>query len=94
MREVAWRIRIEVCDQGHGIPAAERVAIWEPYFRGSRAGAAAVGGSGIELAIVKEAVEAAGRGAGRGCAPEGALFVVGSPPCTRGSLPHHVPVAT
>jgi signal transduction histidine kinase len=47
-------LRVEDC--GPGVPAGERQAIWEPYFRGARAGEAAVGGSGIGLAIVKDAV--------------------------------------
>ena len=46
------RLRVE--DQGPGIPADERAAVWTPYFRG--AAARAVGGSGIGLAIVEEAV--------------------------------------
>ncbi|MFN8653406.1 MAG: HAMP domain-containing sensor histidine kinase [Gemmatimonadales bacterium] len=96
VREVAGRIRIEVCDQGHGIPAAERVAIWEPYFRGSRAEAAAVGGSGIGLAIVKEAVEAmAGEVRVEDAPGGGALFVVEFPALhARVSPTPHIPVAT
>ncbi len=46
--------RLQVEDQGPGIPPEERAAVWEPYVRG--AGAGAVGGSGIGLAIVEEVV--------------------------------------
>jgi signal transduction histidine kinase len=48
--------RLRISDQGPGVPEAEREAIWEPYFRGASAERAAVGGSGIGLAIVREAV--------------------------------------
>jgi signal transduction histidine kinase len=47
--------RLEVIDQGPGVPESEREAIWEPYYRGASAERAAVGGSGIGLAIVRDA---------------------------------------
>jgi signal transduction histidine kinase len=48
--------RVTVADQGPGIPAKEREAIWTPFFRGDTAGAQGTGGSGIGLAIVKDIV--------------------------------------
>jgi signal transduction histidine kinase len=72
-------LRLGVADQGPGVPASEREAIWEPFARGSSAGAAA--GSGIGLSVVREIatqhggkawVESADRG-------RGARFVVEIP---------------
>ena len=48
--------RVTVTDEGPGIPAREREAIWTPFFRGNAAAAQAAGGSGIGLAIVKDIV--------------------------------------
>ena len=45
--------RVTVIDEGPGVPAKEREAIWTPFFRGQAAAAQAAGGSGIGLAIVK-----------------------------------------
>jgi signal transduction histidine kinase len=46
------KFEIVVEDQGPGIAQAERLAIWEPYYRGMR-GPNAVKGSGLGLAVVK-----------------------------------------
>jgi signal transduction histidine kinase len=48
--------RVTVTDEGPGIPAREREAIWTPFFRGNSASAQGAGGSGIGLAIVKDLV--------------------------------------
>jgi signal transduction histidine kinase len=48
--------RVTVTDEGPGVPAREREAIWTPFFRGHAAGAQGAGGSGIGLAIVKDLV--------------------------------------
>jgi signal transduction histidine kinase len=53
---VGDRLRIEVDDEGPGIPPAERERIWEPYRRLSREVERATGGSGIGLAVVQELV--------------------------------------
>ena len=50
-------IRLSVEDEGPGVPAAERERVWEPFYRGRANGARAVGGSGIGLAVVRDAVE-------------------------------------
>ncbi len=50
-------ISIEVRDRGPGIPAAERVAVFEPFRRGTRARGH---GAGLGLATVRAAVEAHG----------------------------------
>jgi signal transduction histidine kinase len=52
------RARIEVEDGGPGVPAGERLRIWEPFVR--LRPDAAVPGSGIGLAVVRELVAAHG----------------------------------
>ncbi len=46
-------MRIEVEDEGNGIPLDERRAVWEPFVRGTNAHAGS--GSGIGLALVLQA---------------------------------------
>ena len=54
-------VRIEVQDEGPGIPPHEQARVWEKLFRGSGvAGLNVVRGSGIGLAVVKALVEAQG----------------------------------
>jgi signal transduction histidine kinase len=48
--------RITVTDEGPGVAAREREAIWTPFFRGNAASAQGAGGSGIGLAIVRDLV--------------------------------------
>jgi signal transduction histidine kinase len=63
--QVAWRrkesrVAIEVKDEGLGIAAAERKAIFGKFIRGSAAAQANVKGSGVGLAMVRHIVEAHG----------------------------------
>jgi signal transduction histidine kinase len=51
-------VEIAVSDEGPGIPAEDREAIFERFFRGANRGE--VEGSGLGLAIAKRAVERAG----------------------------------
>jgi two-component system sensor histidine kinase GlrK len=53
-------VELTVCDQGSGIPVAERSRVFEPFFQGARQPASAVRGSGLGLSIVREALRAAG----------------------------------
>jgi signal transduction histidine kinase len=53
----AW---IEVCDDGPGVPAAERARVFERFVRLDDARAREDGGSGLGLAIVGELVAASG----------------------------------
>jgi signal transduction histidine kinase len=80
------RARIEVEDEGPGIPSAERARIWEPFVR-LRPGSA-VPGSGIGLAVVRELVAAHG-GECRvtATARTGARFIVELPDATRSDGP-------
>lgn len=73
------RVRIAVEDQGPGIPAAERARIWEPYRRLERDVSAAVGGSGIGLAVVQELARLHGGDIRIEDAPAGTRFVIELP---------------
>lgn len=53
----AW---IEVCDDGPGVPPAERTRVFERFVRLDDARAREDGGSGLGLAIVRELVAASG----------------------------------
>lgn len=53
-------VAIAVRDEGVGIPAAQREAIFRKFIRGSAAGALGAKGTGIGLAMVKHIVEAHG----------------------------------
>ena len=50
-------VRLSVSDEGPGVPPGERDRIWEPFYRGRANGSRAVGGSGIGLAVVRDAVD-------------------------------------
>ena len=55
-------VAVWVCDQGDGIPQAERPRIFEPFFQGARQPASTIKGSGLGLSIVREYLLAAGGG--------------------------------
>ena len=63
-------VALWVCDQGDGIPAAERGSVFEPFFQGARQPASTIKGSGLGLSIVRESLLAAG----------GSVDVVDCPP--------------
>ena len=50
-------MRIEIEDQGAGIPIEDRHRIWERFWRGESARRAGVTGTGVGLAIVKDLVQ-------------------------------------
>jgi len=73
-------VAVWVCDQGEGIPEAERDHVFEPFFQGARQPATTIKGSGLGLSIVRESLLAAG----------GSVEVVDCPPwstCFRLSWP-------
>ena len=75
---VGGEVRIAVADEGSGVPAREREAIWLPFRRGAAAGAE--GGSGIGLTVVRSTVEqAGGRAWVESAEGGGARFVVALP---------------
>lgn len=51
-------VRIEVADRGAGIPANEIGQIFDPFYRGSKAVADQIHGTGLGLSLVKRIVEA------------------------------------
>ena len=56
----AGGIRIDVDDEGPGVPPEERARIFEPFRRGTRAVGTVVVGSGIGLAVVRQILAAHG----------------------------------
>ena len=50
----AGEVRIEITDEGPGIPKADQERIWRPYQRGSTTGGTA--GSGVGLSVVHDVV--------------------------------------
>lgn len=50
--------RIEVADQGPGIPESERDRVWGAFYRLSKEQQTAISGTGIGLAVVRQLVEA------------------------------------
>jgi signal transduction histidine kinase len=82
--------RMEVEDDGPGVPARDRLRVWEPFVRLSPEGT--VPGSGIGLAVVRELVAAHGGECRVDPAPSGgARFVVELPNATRVGTDHAQP---
>jgi signal transduction histidine kinase len=71
--------RVEVLDQGPGIPVSEREAIFQPFRRGRAAASSGAGGSGIGLTIVREIVTAHGGSVVVADSSSGARIVVELP---------------
>jgi len=70
-------VEISVTDRGPGIPAEEQKQIFEPFFRGRRAVADQVHGTGLGLDLVRRIVEAHGGTIRVQSAPgAGAAFIV------------------
>ena len=59
-REAEGGVVVEVIDSGPGVPAIEREAVFESFFRGRAKAGGRVEGSGLGLAIAREYVEAHG----------------------------------
>ena len=72
----AGMVRVEVADQGPGIPPKEQPRVWEKFYRGSSTAALnRARGAGIGLAVVKALVEAQGGRVGLTSVPgRGACF--------------------
>jgi len=60
VRRSGDRVLVRVVDKGPGIAASERERIFEPFYRGPKAGREPWAGSGLGLAIAKGFVEANG----------------------------------
>ncbi|MCS7171863.1 MAG: HAMP domain-containing histidine kinase [Armatimonadetes bacterium] len=76
----AQGIRIELEDEGPGVPPGDLPYIFEPFYRADRSRSRETGGSGLGLAVVRRLVESHGgevRAENR--VPRGARFVVELP---------------
>lgn len=82
LRRRGPRVEVLCVDQGPGVAPGEGERIFEPFFRGSRQPSREAGGSGVGLAMVREAVEAHGGRIGLLSEGPGARFQV--------ELPHGV----
>jgi signal transduction histidine kinase len=58
--EVGERVRVEVADSGPGIPPGDLKKVFEDFYRAENAMTAAVGGTGIGLAMVRRFVQLLG----------------------------------
>ena len=73
-------IEIAIDDEGPGIPDEEREHVWDGYYRLDRERDAAIAGTGIGLAVVKDIVDRHGGHVRIGSSPTGgARFVVELP---------------
>lgn len=70
------RVDLVVDDEGPGIPPRERERVWEPFVRLGGSGSGQESGSGIGLAVVRDAVEGMGGRAWIEEAPGGGTRVV------------------
>lgn len=73
--EEAGRVRLTVCDDGPGIPAADHDRIFEPFHTSRRA----EGGSGLGLSIARSLLAACGGTIASVPAREGARFEIALP---------------
>ncbi|GAC1414987.1 MAG: hypothetical protein NVSMB5_03640 [Candidatus Velthaea sp.] len=74
VRQAANAVEIAVSDDGPGIAAEEREAVFDRFYRGANRGE--VEGSGLGLAIAKRALERAGGTLALGPATAGTTFVL------------------
>jgi len=72
LTRAANQVRLAVTDDGPGLAADEREAVFERFARGSQA---KPGGSGLGLALVRESSRAAGGDAIAGASPTGGLQI-------------------
>lgn len=74
------RLRIEVADNGPGVPPEERPRLFEPFYRSDKGRSREMGGTGLGLSIVRNLLDNMGGQVGiEGVEPHGALFWVELP---------------
>jgi two-component system, OmpR family, sensor histidine kinase KdpD len=89
IRRTGSRVLVRVVDRGPGIEPSHRERIFEPFYRGPRAGSEPWTGSGLGLAIAKGFIEANGGAISVDSLPgQGTSFVVTLP--VSGSVPVEV----
>lgn len=71
LRRETDAIRVDIDDDGPGVPEAERLDVFEPFLRLEASRNRDTGGSGLGLAIVKQIAEAHGGGVAIGSSPMG-----------------------
>lgn len=87
-------IRLQIDDEGPGVPAEERARIWEPFYRLDRATERRVPGTGIGLAVVRGLVAPAGGRVSVETSPSGgARFIVHLPGAVAAVLAEDAPAA-
>jgi len=86
VQETSRGLRIWVSDEGPGIPADEREAVFDKFYRGRSSGTKAPSGTGLGLAITREIVRAHGGTIHvEDVRPHGARFVIMLPTQAAGS---------
>ena len=86
--EAADTVRLDVTDDGSGIPIADRDKIFERFYRTQAARDRCSGGSGLGLALTKETILAHGGTIGVvDRAPQGVTFAVTMPSADHGQPP-------
>ena len=75
LRLAEGRWRVEVSDEGPGVPEDAREAVFEPFHRLDQR----LAGAGLGLAIVREVAEAHAGAAWAEGGPQGARFVLEAP---------------
>jgi signal transduction histidine kinase len=94
LRQAGEWVRLEVEDEGPGIPANERERIWTPFFRLERDVTSAVAGSGIGLSVVRDLVSRHGGRTGvvpRPASARGSQFYVELPSAPASSVADAAP---
>ncbi len=75
LRATAAEVRIDIDDDGHGIPEAEQQRVFEPFFRLEPSRSRETGGTGLGLAIARQIIEAHGGEIALANRPESGLRV-------------------
>jgi len=93
LTETAGSLKIDVIDNGYGIEEGELEKKFDKFYRGKAAHEEGLGGSGLGLAFVKEAVEAQGETIVAESTPEQRINIFGCLPNLLNTCPL-IPKAT